>query len=246
MSYSNSFQSGLVFDNAGIIGRDPRIRAVTTENIHAILTGSYWYVNAAAGLYRPLTTLSYLLNYAALGNGPRTPGYHAVNLILHEINVALVYALGVLVFRRTAPAIALAAIWGVHPLLTEAVTNIVGRADLLAAFGVLAGILCHSKASSAAGARRVAWLAALGTAQAAGIFSKESAAVLPAILVVYDTTWSPQGAWRRRMLSYAVLALPLAAWLYLRAGAGSMQIDCVENLLANAGFWTAPWRVSLG
>jgi hypothetical protein len=32
-------------------------------------------------------------------------------------------------------------LWAVHSLSTEAVTNIVGRADLLAAFGVLAGFL---------------------------------------------------------------------------------------------------------
>jgi len=73
---------------------------------------------------------------------PAPGGYHWVNLALHEVNVALVYVLGILVLGEIAPALALAAIWGLHPLLTEAVTNIVGRADLLAAFGVLAGLLC--------------------------------------------------------------------------------------------------------
>ena len=52
---------------------------------------------------------------------------------------SLVYLLGLLVIGAPAPAFALAAAWGLHPLLTESVTNIVGRADLLAAFGVLAG-----------------------------------------------------------------------------------------------------------
>ena len=86
--------------------------------------------------------------------------------------VALTYALGMLTFGEAMPAWALAAIWGLHPLLTESVTNVVGRADLLAAFGVLAGLLCHAQAASAPGRRRSAWLVALALCQAIGLFSK--------------------------------------------------------------------------
>src|SRR5580704_8150649 len=62
VAYSNSFQGALVFDSASVIGRDPRIRQATVENIESILTGGYWYTSATAGLYRPFTTASYLLN----------------------------------------------------------------------------------------------------------------------------------------------------------------------------------------
>jgi len=145
VAYSNSFQAALVFDNASAIGKIPESGRPTPQNIESILKGRYWYGSGARAAttpwYRPLTTFSYLVNYAVLGNGPRPAGYHWVNLALHEVNVALVYVLGILVLGEIAPALALAAIWGLHPLLTEAVTNIVGRADLLAAFGVLAGLL---------------------------------------------------------------------------------------------------------
>ena len=243
VAYSNSFQAALVFDNASAIGEDPRIRGATTENIESILKGRYWYGNgaraASSGWYRPFTTFSYLVNYAVLGNGPRPAGYHWVNLALHEVNVALVYALGVLVLGEIAPAWALAAIWGLHPLLTEAVTNIVGRADLLAAFGVLAGLLCHLKGASAAGRRRVAWLAGLAGALAIGLFSKENAAVLPGIMLLYDLTWPERAPWRRRAAAYAAAALPFAAYLYLRSGLHThMVIEYTENPLVAAGFWT--------
>ena len=240
VAYSNSFQAALVFDNASLIGQDPRIREATPQNIESILTGRYWYFNTTAGLYRPFTSISYLMNYAVFGNGPRPTGYHWVNLALHEVNVALVYSLGVLIFGETAPAMALAAIWGLHPLLTESVTNIVGRADLLAAFGVLAGLLCHVRGASAAGRRRAAWLAGLAGAQAIGLFSKESAAVLPGIMLVYDLTWSERAAWSGRAPAYGALALPFAAFFYLR---GQLQMHMVipfaENPLVSAGFWTA-------
>ena len=240
VAYSNSFQAALVFDNASVIGADPRIREATSEDVKSILTGRYWYVNTNAGLYRPFTTFSYLLNYAVLGNGPRPAGYHIVNFVLHEVNVALVYALGVLVFGETAPALAMAAIWGLHPLLTESVTNIVGRADLLAALGVLAGLLCHARGASAAGRRKAAWLGGLAAAQALGLFSKESAAVLPGIMLLYDVTWRERTGWRRRAPGYAAVALPFAAFFCLRSGFDTrMLIDFSENPLVSAGFWTA-------
>jgi tetratricopeptide (TPR) repeat protein len=243
-AYSNSFQAGLVFDNASLVAEDSRIQAATPQNIESILTGGYRDGSplhaATAGLYRPLTTFSYLLNYAVLGNGPQPAGYHIVNFLLHAANIALVYALGMLIFGEASPACALAAIWGLHPLLTESVVNIVGRADLLAAFGVLAGLLCNVKGASAAGPRRVAWLAGLAAAQAIGLFSKENAIVLPGIMLLYDLIWGHRAAWRRRMPAYAAVALPIAAYLYLRSGLHThMLIDFTDNPLVRAGFWTA-------
>ena len=143
--YSNSFRAGFVFDNNSAILRDSRVHAVTSENLQLILTGDYWYKTSNTLLYRPLTTFSYLLNYAIFGNGPHPAGYHWVNFGLHAVNIALLYLLGLLLFQehklKEHLAFALAAVWAVHPVLTESVTNIVGRADLLAAFGVLAGLL---------------------------------------------------------------------------------------------------------
>ena len=239
-AYSNSFQAGLLFDNTGIILRDPRIHDVNPQNFRQILTEGYWRVNPTSGLYRPVTTLSYLLNYGVLGDGPQPPGYHRINLALHGLNASLVYALGILVFGEPALALALAALWGVHPLLTESVTNVVGRADLLAAFGLLVGLLCYAKSSSASGRRRFGWWVALVAAQTVGLFSKENAAVLPAILLLYDVTWSDRAAWRKRIPAYALLAIPLAAFFVLRT---TLRMHLViipsENPLVNAGFWTA-------
>ena len=239
-AYSNSFQAGLVFDSAAVISQDTRIRAVTPRNLRLILTEEYWHGSTANGLYRPLTTSSYLLNYAVFGNGTRAAGYHWVNLALHAINVSLVYLLGILVFGEPVPALALAALWGLHPLLTESVTNIVGRADLLAAFGVLAGFLCYVKSASAAGRLKLLWVAAMLIAQAVGIFSKENAAVLPGVMLLYDLTWRGRAAWRGRALAYSALVLPFAAFLCLRVRL-PMHIPARfgDNPLLGADFWTA-------
>jgi|SRR5271157_4860412 len=239
-AYSSSFSAGLVFDSAKVIPLDTRIRAVTPQNLRLILTGGYWQGSATSGLYRPLATCSYLLNYAVFGNAARPAGYHWVNLALHGINVSLVYLLGILLWRALPPAFALAALWGLHPLLTESVTNVVGRADLLAAFGVLAGLLCYLKSASAPGRRKLPWLAAMLIAQAIGLFSKENAAVLPGIVLLHGLTWRRRLAWWDRALAYAALAPPFAAFFWLR-GATPMHVLARwgDNPLLGAGFWTA-------
>ncbi|MBZ5603619.1 MAG: tetratricopeptide repeat protein [Acidobacteriia bacterium] len=239
-AYSNSFQAGLVFDNGPVISEDPRIRDASAANLHAIARGQYWFNNTTSGLYRPLTTLSYLFNYAVLGDADRPAGYHVLNFALHAVNAALVYALGLAIFADPLWALALAALWGLHPLLVESVTNIVGRADLLAALGVLAGLLCAIRAASATGSQRFAWLAGLGAAQAIGLFSKESAAILPAAMLLYDLAWPARNTWRRRAPAYAILAVPFAVFFAMRSAAHAhLVVNFAENPLIAADFFTA-------
>src|SRR5262249_58273420 len=129
-----------------IILQDPRVHEASSTQLHRILTQQYWETSTT-GLYRPITTLSYLLNYAILGGGADPSGYHWLNLLLHLTNVALVYLLGVAIFERVPAAILMSALWGLHPVQSEVVTNIVGRADLLGGLSVLSALLCHRQGS---------------------------------------------------------------------------------------------------
>jgi tetratricopeptide (TPR) repeat protein len=241
--YSNSFHAGLVFDSQRVILADPRIQADTPDNVHLIWTGDYYDGTGSSALYRPLTTLTYLWNYAVLGEGPDAAGYHAANFALHALNIALVYLLGLAVFAEIWPAFALAALWAVHPVLTESVTNVVGRADLLAAFGVLAGLLAFIRAASSAGWRRWAWTLAVAAAAAIGIFSKESGVVLVAAIAVYDLAFAPKAPFRLRAAAYLAALLPAACYFAARARVlaqvSSLLISFGDNPLAPAGFWTA-------
>ena len=178
-AYSNSFAGGFVFDNVPIVQNDPRIRAATAENIRHIFTGEYWFDSQTSGLYRPLTTLSYLFHYAVLGDASDPAAYHAVNLTLHCLNIALAYTLGLAILGDAFAALALAALWAVHPALVESVTNIVGRADLLAGFGVLAGLLCYVRQVSSTGRKRIVWLAALAARKPSHYSRKRAARFCP-------------------------------------------------------------------
>jgi tetratricopeptide (TPR) repeat protein len=242
LAYSNSFQAGFPLDNKGLILQDPRLRAATRENITLILEHTYWWPYGESGLYRPATTLSYLLNYAVLGNGDRPAGYHAVNLLLQTLNVLLAYLLMLRLTRDGRASAAIAAVWAVHPLSVEAVTNIVGRADLLAALAVLSGFLLYLQSTDARGVRRLAWLAGLAAVTAIGLFSKESAVVIVGVIVLYEFTWRfprrlPAFAW-----GAAALVPPFLVFWYHRAAvigaAVPAEFPFVDNPITGASAWT--------
>ena len=190
LAFSNSFSTGFALDNQVLLLSDTRIQTASAANIGLIIHHTYWWPNGESGLYRPLTTLTYLLNYAILGNGDHPAGYHWINFFLHTANVILWFFLVLRLMKgrdHAVPAAFFAAmLWAVHPVLTESVTNIVGSADLLAGLGVLSGLLCYLKSSENSGWRRGVWLAGLAAATAVGVFSKESAVVLPAVILLYE------------------------------------------------------------
>ena len=99
---------------------------------------------------RPIVSLSLAINYAISGLHPWS--YHAFNLIIHILNGLLLFG----IVRRTlnrettnnvqtnydSTALAIALIWLVHPLLTESVTYVVQRTELLMALFFLLTIHC--------------------------------------------------------------------------------------------------------
>jgi tetratricopeptide (TPR) repeat protein len=243
-AYSNSFRSGFPLDNDPLILQDPRVHAVTPENISLIFSHSAWWNPPEKGLYRPLTTLTYLFNYAALGNADRPFGYHLINFLIHFANVLLCFSLVLIVLRKVWPAIFIAAIWAVHPVLTESVTNIVGRADLLAGFGVLGALCMYQMSRESTGARRIAWLLGVMLATAIGIFSKESAIAVLGLIVLWEIAWGKGRSHLRNLLyGFGAAALPIIAFLIQRAMVLARStvtvFPYVDNPLLGAGFFAA-------
>ncbi len=244
LAYANSFSSGFVADNHYIILEDPRIRAATAENLGQILNHGYWWLPPEKGLYRPFTTLTYLFNYAILANAGQPAGYHAVNLLIHLLNVFLVYGLALRFLRKQWPAFFIAAIWAVHPVSTEAVTNIVGRADLLAALAVLSGFWIYLKSTETSRSRQWAWLAGLVAVTTIGVFSKESAVVILGVIALYEFAfWKERKQVRGLLYGCLATALPILLMWYQRsrvfAKSAAPVFPYVQNPLIGSGFWVA-------
>jgi tetratricopeptide (TPR) repeat protein len=146
----------------------------------AIVGASYWE-GARGGdrsLYRPVTVASFALEVAAAG-GARPALSHAINLALHAAVCWLVYGIAVACGLDPAAALLGALLFAVCPAKSEAVANVVGRAEILAALFALAAVRLALKS----GSRGASWGAALCVLCACG--SKETGLVaLPLVALV--------------------------------------------------------------
>jgi protein O-mannosyl-transferase len=156
-AFGGSLASGFHFDDYAIF---------TGVGMHSL----WWGLRQT----RPLTYLTFWLNYQAGGQNPL--GYHAVNLALHLAAVWLLYeALRRLVPREAAFTAAL--IFAVHPIQAEAVDYIWGRSIVLATVFCFASLLEWTRGRPWIA---VAWFAA-------ALLSKEECAAFPVALMLLAT-----------------------------------------------------------
>ena len=94
--------------------------------------------------YRPITVLTFRLNYILHELQPL--GYHLINILLHA-TVTLLYHHLCSKLLSSVPAVAAALLFAVHPVHTEAVTGVVGRAELLASIFFLLALLQYGSIS---------------------------------------------------------------------------------------------------
>jgi len=158
----------------------------------------YWPPLIGGGLYRPLPLASYAIDWQL---GGAAWWFHAVNIAWHAgASVAVAWLARQWSGERAALAAGL--LFAVHPVHVEAVANIVGRAELMAALFAIVSVY-------AALARDRLWWSAV--ALAAGLLSKENAVVAPALIAWgWMMEMAPRPS-RRRMAAY------LAAWVALGA-----------------------------
>lgn len=170
---------------------------------------------------RPLPYLTFAIDHAVWGKRPF--GYHVTNLVIHVGAALCLFCLARYTlssprcrgtFSQSADflAAAIASLWSVHPLNTQAVTYIYQRLESLTAMLCLLSLTAFAMA--VARHWNVRWLAASIVASAAAMMSKETAVVLPLLIGSYDwlfcgETPAPHG---RRIRFYACLSM---TWLVL-------------------------------
>jgi len=241
----SSLVNGFVYDDVRVVQQDARVHSL--GRLPELLTGPYWSRDYANSAYRPATSASFAVDWAIGGGRPLV--FHATNVALHLAVVALVLALASLVL--TGPGSVVAALWfAVQPVHVEAVANVVGRAELLAAAGYLVAVLAYLKLGDAAakrprGVRSGALALAVLAGAAVAFGAKEHALTLPAVLVIADA-WRARArgeAFRGRLgrnalLLGGVLALALG-YLAARAHAvgGSFATGVAAPGLEGASMW---------
>jgi len=139
-------------------------------------------LSAPVGGNRPVASLLFALNFRAGQFNVRT--FHITSIICHILAGWLLF----LFLRRTLLLPRLDLLWFVHPIQTQAVTYIVQRANVLSGlfcFAALYLFVVIRSTSAGRGLRALQW-AGLLLAGLLALGSKETAAVLPLIILLYE------------------------------------------------------------
>lgn len=181
--YAVTLGGTYVYDDVGVVQSDTRL-------MPPIQWGKLWTQAysplALDNLYRPLVTMSYAVQWWLTGDRPWA--FHAVNWLLHAAVAAAVAELCRRCASQTAAYIA-GLLFAVHPIHVEAVANIVGRAELACALGVLGALILLAR-RPLTGSRVVGIVAC----SAAAVLSKEQGILIPPLLLFFGwLVWRPMG-----------------------------------------------------
>ncbi|XP_033017490.1 LOW QUALITY PROTEIN: protein O-mannosyl-transferase TMTC1 [Lacerta agilis] len=146
LCYLNSLRGEFVHDDVWAIVNNPDARAAAP--LAAAFGNDFWgkgmAENTSHKSYRPLCVLTFKLNVLLAGMNPFY--FHAVNVVLHcLVTLVLMYTCDKAVFKDSRLAFVTALFFAVHPIHTEAVTGIVGRADVLACLLFLLAFLSYNR-----------------------------------------------------------------------------------------------------
>lgn len=239
LAYANTLPNELIFDDKPVILDNQLIRDF--RSLPRIFTTPQW-TYGETHIYRPIPLATFALNRAIGGVDPT--GYHVLNIILHGFVVICLYVLGMRLSLSQTGNFLSAAIFAVHPIHSEAVGPIVGRAELLMSLGTLLSLIMYID-SWRYDTRKLKYLFGSMSIFALTLLSKEQAMVFPFLLILYDLSrptnpvTSVRKNWRHCVLHYAGYFIVLGVVLAVRQQvsgsalyASGSQISFLDNPLA--------------
>ena len=247
IAYGNSFSAPFVFDSATIIAYNPTIHHL----------GTAWRPPHDGSTVdgRPLLNLSLAVNYAI--SGTQVWSYHALNLLIHVLAGLTLFGVARRTLRWSALppmrlstgdaaqriegkalhpliiAFAVALLWTLHPLQTDAVTYVIQRAESMMGLFYLLTLYCFIRGAEEGNNRQQSAFARRSRATAdseagggmwfwfsvvcclLGMATKEVMVSAPVIVFLYDRTFlsgSFRKAWQRHKRAHLRLA---ATWILL-------------------------------
>ncbi|KAH8282742.1 hypothetical protein KR054_009461, partial [Drosophila jambulina] len=143
--YLNTLNAGFVYDDRRAILANGDVTAA--RPLSHLLRNDFWGTplsdTGSHGSWRPLSVLSFRMNFLVGGVNPA--GYHLVNVLLHCLATGLVVLVGHTLLPFRVGALAAGLLFAAHPIHTEAVAGLVGRADVVACVCYLLAYLAYRR-----------------------------------------------------------------------------------------------------
>ncbi|NWH75874.1 TMTC3 protein, partial [Piaya cayana] len=218
--YWNSLFCGFVFDDVSAILDNKDLHPSTP--LKNLFQNDFWGTpmseERSHKSYRPLTVLTFRLNY--LFSELNAVSYHFLNLVFHVV-VCIVFLKVCKLFLDNRSSLIASLLFAVHPIHTEAVTGVVGRAELLSSIFFLAAFLSYTKSKGPN--NTIVWtpIAVTVFLVAVATLCKEQGITVVGICCVYEV-FIAQGYTLPVLLDTAVQIL---------RGKGSIPFSMLQTLL---------------
>ncbi len=221
-AYAPVLQADFInFDDDDYVYANPAVTAGLSPQ------GVAWaFTSAHASNYHPLTWIAHMCDVELFGLD--AGAHHGVNLLFHLLNVLLLYVLLLRATRQGWCALAVAALWALHPLHVESVAWIAERKDVLSAFFFLLTLLAWVRYAEASRLKKIVFTA---VPLACGLLAKPMLVTAPCVLLLLDY-WPLQrmerGArdvWRlvrEKWTLFLLAGASVALTLWAQGGAGAL------------------------
>jgi tetratricopeptide (TPR) repeat protein len=181
--YANSLNNEFVWDDEHLIEKNSYIKNWT--HIPKIFTKDILAgVEMQRNYYRPLQAFTYMIDYSFFKLNPK--GYHLTNIFIHILVSLSIFWLIEIIFNNRLLSLFTSLLFVVHPIHTEAIAYISGRADPLAAVFLILSLIFYIQHSRFKKASLFVFSLSF---YILGLLSKEIVLILPLILVLYDYTF---------------------------------------------------------
>ena len=142
--YANTLKGDFIWDDEYLILKNSQVKSFKHfGNVFSTYVG-YGSENIN-NFYRPIQEISNMIDYAIWGEKPF--GFHLTNIILHALVSVMVFIFLFCLTKNIMASGAAAVFYAVHPVHTEAVAYIAGRADSLYAFFMLLSLVLFIKSA---------------------------------------------------------------------------------------------------
>ncbi|MCL5281809.1 MAG: tetratricopeptide repeat protein [Planctomycetes bacterium] len=163
------------WDDDRQVTANPDIRDLSPQGIGKMFSSFY------VSLYQPLTSLSWAVEYRLFGLNPRV--YHTVNILLHLVNILLVYVFVRSLSAHVGISLVTTALFAVHPLQVEVAAWVSSRSILLSSLFYLGAMIAYIAYAKSGKLRYFALGLVLFVP---ALLAKTTAATLPLVLMVID------------------------------------------------------------
>ena len=201
--YANSLNNEFFWDDQNLVTENRYIKSysntlkIFTED--TVSGGVYKY-----NFFRPLQIFSYMIDYSLFGLDVK--GYHLINILLHILAALAVFWLINILFDNWIISSFTSLLFLVHPIHTEAVAYISGRADPLALLFMLLCLIAYIKHINTGSL--AAFILMLLSCMLA-FLSREGSLIIPGLLLLYHY------AFKKKLRAAPFLSVLAVTFIYM-------------------------------